>query len=459
MSHINKNALKLVIFIIRGLKKILNLSKKGLTYVGRPFSVIIDKLARYTLIPLYRIYNFFKRRFLGFVGPARSRVFAILTKKYIVHVLIVVMSLFVFVGNISAKETRAENFGEQTVVYGIFNNEERFQLVEEKATVNPEEKVLSYLDTGSQINSRSLILDDNSVTEEQLAEGLSSVTSGGSAIVKPNITETEISIASRNQTVEHNVASGETISTIAKRYNVSINTILWANNLTERSVIKPGMSLTVLPVSGVQHQVARGDTVQSLALKYSVESEKITSYNNLSEDGQIVIGQDLIIPGGERPAPTIVSRSTNQYAAIPDVSLSKILQPTTLETAPRGSSVGTGKMVWPTTWRVITQYFSWRHAGLDIDGDYSSPILAADAGVVTRVGWGNGYGNMVMVDHGNGIVTLYAHLSKFHVTQGQTVSRGQSLGMMGTTGWSTGTHLHFEVRVNGVKKNPLSYIQ
>jgi len=458
MNRINKNILKLVIFTVGGIKKTLKIGQGGLRLFFRPFLFVLSKIFRLSALPLYRLYYFFKRHLLGIFDPARNRLLSLLTKKYVVHILIVSMSLFVFFGNIGAKETRAENFGEQTVIYSLFNDEARFQLVEERAMVNPQDKVLGYLDSSSQIDNRSQILGDGSVTEEQLAEGLSSITSGGSAIVKPNITETEISIADRNDIVTHTVASGETISTIAARYNVSINTILWANNLSATSVIKPGMSLEILPVSGVQHLVSRGDTVQSLAKKYDVESDKIVSYNSLSGDGQIVIGQKLIIPGGEKPATTIVSRNS-QYAAIPDISIKKIFEPTTPETSPRGSAIGTGKMVWPTSWRVITQYFSWRHTGLDIDGDYSSPILAADAGVVTRVGWGSGYGNMVTVDHGNGIVTLYAHLSKFHVSNGEAVERGQSLGMMGSTGWSTGTHLHFEVRVNGVKKNPLSYIQ
>ncbi|OGF31253.1 hypothetical protein A2223_02340 [Candidatus Falkowbacteria bacterium RIFOXYA2_FULL_35_8] len=459
MFNLKRFSVKQAIKFINFLKLLKRKPVRFFTFSGRCFSYILNKFARFLLLPIYKSYIYSKQKLLGYYSPARNKLAGFLTKKYLVHFLIIALSMFVFVGNINAQETREENFGEKTVVYALFQNQAAdYEIVEEKANFSPDEKILSYLDKSSQITSTTTMLDSGQVSAEQLAEGFSAVTAGGSAVLKSNIVDTDLQVASgtRNKVIVHTVQSGETVSTIASGYGISINTVLWANSLSANSVIKPGMTLNILPVSGVEHKVVSGDTIQSIAKKYGIESSKIIEYNNLSDDGSIVISQGLILPGAEKPVSSIVSRSTN-YTTTPNVSITKIFQPD-YDTA-RGSSSGAGSMAWPTTWRVITQYFNWRHTGLDIDGDYNSPILAAEAGVVTRVGWGNGYGNMVLVDHGGGIVTLYAHLQTFSVKVGQSVSRGQQLGMMGSTGFSTGTHIHFEVQVNGVKKNPLSYIR
>lgn len=116
-------------------------------------------------------------------------------------------------------------------------------------------------------------------------------------------------------------------------------------------------------------------------------------------------------------------------------------------------------MNWPAGVRKITQYFSWRHTGLDIAGPLGTPIYAADSGTVEIEGWGSGYGNQIVINHGGGKKTRYAHLSKFYVEKGEAVTKGQAIAAMGSTGWSTGSHLHFEVIINGTKYNPLNYIK
>lgn len=117
------------------------------------------------------------------------------------------------------------------------------------------------------------------------------------------------------------------------------------------------------------------------------------------------------------------------------------------------------RFLWPTPSKKINQYFGWRHTGLDIDGNYSSPIYAADSGRVERSdSAASGYGLHIVLNHGGGVETLYGHLSKSFVRVGDSVQRGQTIGMMGCTGWCTGPHVHFEVIIGSRKVNPLSYL-
>jgi len=153
------------------------------------------------------------------------------------------------------------------------------------------------------------------------------------------------------------------------------------------------------------------------------------------------------LPGGAPPSPVTTTRSTTSIA--------------TLFTAPQVSapSAAVSGWVWPTDWHVITQYYGWKHTGVDIDGDYTTSSYAARGGVVVYAGWRNGYGLTVEVDHGDGYMTRYAHHSKIYVSVGDVVSTGQVLAQTGTTGRSTGTHLHFEVIRNGKFQNPLDYVR
>jgi len=136
--------------------------------------------------------------------------------------------------------------------------------------------------------------------------------------------------------------------------------------------------------------------------------------------------------------------------------LSNIAAPPPSVAAPAGSGY-----LWPAGVRYISQYFGWRHTGLDIAGKIGTGLYASRAGTVTRsqCGWNGGYGCYIIIDHGNGITTLYGHASRLYVSVGEYVSQGQTFAAMGSTGRSTGSHLHFEVRVNGARQNPLRYIR
>ena len=260
-------------------------------------------------------------------------------------------------------------------------------------------------------------------------------------------TSTLVSEKVRDKIVEYTVQDGDTISTIADKFDIDNSTLLWQNDLTSRSTIKPGQTLEILPVGGVSHKVRKGDTIYSIAKKYDVDAQPIVNFpfNTFTNDEtfELAIGQVVIVPGG-----------VIQSSAVSSTPRSTFFPPDA------GTVVASGSFVWPTQGR-ITQNFVWYHPGVDIANKAMPNVLAADSGRVTVAGWPDnyGYGNRIVIDHGNGYQTLYAHLSGFNVHVGQNVNRGDVIGRMGSTGRSTGPHLHFEVRRNGVTMNPLNVLQ
>lgn len=260
-------------------------------------------------------------------------------------------------------------------------------------------------------------------------------------------TETLVSDKMRDKIIEYEVQEGDTIGTIAEKFDVSKETILWQNDLTEKSTIKPGQTIEILPVTGVAHTVKKGDTIYSIAKKYDVDAQPIVNFpfNSFTNDESfdLAVGQSVIVPDG-------VKKETG----------TKFVPRATQLTPNAGTVVASGTFVWPASGK-ITQNFAWYHKGLDIANSSAPSILAADSGTVVVAGWPDnwGYGNRVVIDHGNGFRTLYAHLSAIYVNVGQTVKRGDSIGRMGNTGRSTGTHLHFEVIRSGAHLNPLTVLQ
>ena len=259
-------------------------------------------------------------------------------------------------------------------------------------------------------------------------------------------TTTDISSKPRDKNIEYTVQEGDTISSIAEKFGVSVDTILWQNSLNEKSKIKPGQTLEILPVTGVSHKVSKGDTVYSIAKKYDTFPQAIVDFpfNSFVNDEtfELAIGQIVVVPEGVKP---------NEKPAAPRV---RQLTPNA------GTVVASGSFVWPASGQ-ISQGFAWYHKGIDIANRGAPDILAADSGTVVVAGWPDnyGYGNRVVIDHGNGYRTLYGHMSRIYVIPGQTVSRGSAIGKMGSTGRSTGTHLHFEVISNGTYLSPLSVLR
>lgn len=250
-----------------------------------------------------------------------------------------------------------------------------------------------------------------------------------------------------NQVSEYSVKDGDTLSSIASKFGVSIDSVKWANPSINWQKVKPGVVVSIPPVTGVVYKVRPGDTVYSIAKKFQTDAQGIVDFpmNTFSDDEtfSLVAGQTLIVPDGVMPdeaAPTLPN-------------IARVLTPDA------GSVTASGSFVWPAFGR-ITQPFRWYHKGLDIANHDGGSILAADAGTVVVSGWTNtGYGNHVIIDHGNGFQTLYAHMSSIAVVTGQRVNRGSVLGQMGSTGRSTGTHLHFEIRTSSGNVDPMGYLK
>ncbi len=247
----------------------------------------------------------------------------------------------------------------------------------------------------------------------------------------------------RMDVVTYSVQTGDTVQSIAVLFGLQPTTISWANPAIEDApdLLRIGQEVTILPIDGAYHNVAEGDTLESIAEEYNVEPEAIATceYNHLEPPGySIVEGMWLIVPGGEKPyVPKVV---TTYAGAVPE------------------GARGTGRFQWPVL-GMITQGYWYGHRAIDIGAPTGSAVLAADGGFVSFAGWTDvGYGYLIVIDHVNGFATYYAHLSNIYVFSGQAVERGQVIGAVGSTGRSTGPHLHFEVRYYGTQQNPRAYL-
>ncbi len=278
-----------------------------------------------------------------------------------------------------------------------------------------------------------------------------SVISDKGDLVRPDVASTRVSQKTRTRPINYTIKPGDTISTIAQEFGISVNTILWENNLSSYSLIRPGDELTILPGTGVGHKVKSGENLSYIAKKYDITVSELMKANRLTDSSKLSIGKELFIPGGRKVTHVASKTEKKEPAYNPISTIKKIVS---------SQPVSSNKMAWPTDgYKRITQYYSWRHHGLDLADNTGTLIFAADAGTVTYSGWSNGYGYRVDVDHGGGKKTRYAHLSKIYFSNGASVTKGQAIGEMGSTGWSTGPHLHFEVIINNRKYNPLNYIK
>ncbi|PIQ70344.1 hypothetical protein COS55_03315 [Candidatus Shapirobacteria bacterium CG03_land_8_20_14_0_80_40_19] len=253
----------------------------------------------------------------------------------------------------------------------------------------------------------------------------------------------------RAEIIEYKVEPGDTLSGVSQKFGISIDSIRWANNLASINAIKPGQILRIPPADGIIHKVKKGDTVYSVAKYYGIDPQGIVDYpfNTFINDETfaLAVGQVLIVPDGTMPKVELWSPGQAYIAQ---------------RTPDAGTVVASGAFVWPTS-GTISQRYTWYHKGIDIANRAGTPVLAADAGKIIIAGWPDniGYGNRVFIDHGNGFVTVYAHLSRVDVTVGQTVTRGNVVGLIGSTGRSTGPHLHFEIRASGKAQDPLAYLK
>ncbi len=251
--------------------------------------------------------------------------------------------------------------------------------------------------------------------------------------------------AVRREIITYTVRSGDNLSSIAGYFGLDVNTLMWSNPAVEAvpDLLKLGQELTILPFDGAYHSVVSGDTLQSIADYYKVTVEDISNceLNDIPKDGKLSIGLQLVIPGGEKP---YVPRTVVHYDG----------------PVPSDASRGTGVFGWPTSGKITCGWLCYPgHHAIDIGNVAGTPIYAADSGYVAQVGWSDvGYGKMILIDHGNGFQTLYAHLHVLLVEQGTSVAKGTLIGKMGATGNATGPHLHFEVILNKKRRNPFLYL-
>jgi len=259
----------------------------------------------------------------------------------------------------------------------------------------------------------------------------------------PEGTEADIESAPRTTAISvYTVHQGDTLQSIAKMYGVSVNTIVWANNTR---VIHEGDQLVILPVSGVQYKVASGDTLVSVAKKYKADVSEVAQFNGLDDNAPLSAGQTIIIPNGEVPPTAAQIATTARQKLIKSIASGRKTEPYLGGSGPNLD----GYYGWPVQGGIITQgLHGWN--GVDIGAPTGTSVFAAAGGtvIVARSGgaWNGGYGNYIVVSHPNGTQTLYAHLSRVLVGVGSHVDQGDTIGRVGSTGASTGSHLHFEVR-------------
>jgi murein DD-endopeptidase MepM/ murein hydrolase activator NlpD len=269
--------------------------------------------------------------------------------------------------------------------------------------------------------------------------------SNSQVLVRAAAPRTIIPERTRAEITHYVVQSGDTIFGIAAQYGLAPETIMWANGRfveDNPDLLRVGQELVILPVDGVYHQVGGGDTVEKIAAAYKVEPAAIINYpiNGLeANNSQITAGQWLIVPGGTKP---YVPRTVVAYSG----------------PIPEDASKGSGVFGWPTAGQITQGYWD-RHRALDIGAWNGAPVVAADSGYVVAAGWDDsGYGRIVVIDHGNGFQSLYAHMQVYYVEVGDSVAQGETIGEVGTTGNSSGPHLHFEIHNGGAQRNPFGFL-
>lgn len=393
-------------------------------------------------LPFYRLA--FKAKYQGkalAAGRTKTGLLAILTSRYVVHGTVVALTILVSLNNLVARGAGLVDVSNESVLSKVVTESYEEEDVVERAVPQkvayiPRQNVIS-----PEVNFEAEI--GSSIEAEQ------AVTPSGNALQVPLVGGS--TIEQRSDVVTYIVQGGDTIGGIANRFGVTQKTILAANKMANADFIKPGQELIIPPITGVLHRVAKGDSIASISQKYKVDAQEILDFNHLADPSAIAIDQTLIVPGAdipeiapERPSFARPGAPTRGFAGpVPGPA----------------PTIGGGRLNWPTVGRRINQYFRWGHTGIDVECTYSNPIYAARSGTVAAVIYARyGYGYHIVINHGGGLQTLYGHNSKIFVKPGQRVNQGQTIAMCGSTGRSSGTHVHFETIVNGRKVNPLTYL-
>ena len=457
--------------ILLSVLRLLVFLKRAIFWAGRRIWHIfghINELYNKTLgFVLYRLLHNIKRLAKKHKIPLGKNIISVFGKRGVLQVVLgfVIFGIMFPHSKLYTKEVTSVP-GHDTLLYSLVGPGDHVYgtdviIIEEAHFQEKQKKEDAAWRTGAVTIGRPSMGEE--FEERELAD-ISGITAGGTAITKPDLLpgselpvkepvgqRTGAQQIGRSEVIVHTVKTGDVIGAIAEQYNISVNTILWANNLSFRSYIRPGDKLKILPGTGLLHTVVRGNTVGKIANKYDSKISSIVRANKLKKDGSdIVVGEELFIPEGTKPR-VYVPKSRPKSS-----SANRVSAPPPSVNVPAGVNY-----VWPTSCRRITQYYGWRHTGIDVGCGWGAPLIASKAGKVTKsqCGWNGGYGCYVILDHGGGVTTLYAHARKLYVSVGERVAQGQTLAEMGSTGRSTGPHIHYEVRVNGRRQNPLKYVR
>lgn len=294
------------------------------------------------------------------------------------------------------------------------------------------DKLLSDGEESDSFNSQNLPVLSSSVSSNGLtnAIGGSSITfveeSSLLPVVGPAGSLADVETYKLDQITTYTVQNGDTLSKIAKMFSVNVGTIYWANDLKRGDLVKEGDVLVILPISGIQHEIKKGDTIESVARKYKADPEEILAYNNIGKDFKV--GETVIIPNAElSPIPSSSGTNITRGTSGPNLA---------------------GYFVRPITGGRKSQGLHGFN-GVDLANSCGSPVFASASGTVLiarSAGWNGGYGRYIVIAHPNGTQTVYAHLTNVSVSAGQYTTQGSVIGSMGSTGHSTGCHIHFEVR-------------
>lgn len=432
-SNIQSLALKYARYTLLGLRATARFVFRVAGFLGSLLGAVIRIVFGFTLIPLYQLYHAFKSSLLSGVSV---RVRATTFKHVFTHTSNVLAMTLTWIGVavLAFAATTSASEPSSTLLFESLNGETGEITIEQHSSQDTAEEYVLF-----DAQPDALVFVDDAQFDSY------GIDDDGAFQTEPFNSVFEAP-RTRTGTETYIVKDGDTLSGIAARFGLNVNTILWANNLTQYSVIRPNASLTILPTDGVLYTVAKGDTISKIAKRYGISEESIIAFNTNGDT--IVPGTNIVLPDAKPLRVLVQTPSRSSTSNIPAGAFT-----------PKRSS-GSG-FTWPTPGRRINQYFSWRHNGLDIDNNTADdPIYAAESGTIIKAGWNNGgYGNRVLIQHSGGQQTNYGHLKKVFVKAGEKVQKGDVIGIMGTTGRSTGVHLHFEIIINGRRVNPLSYLQ
>jgi len=406
----------------------------------------------------YRAYRFIKKT-LAIQVLENGRLVNLFNRRHAINGAILILTFLVTATNIQASNGPVrDEVGSQKSILAQFTNEIDDELLVEEAdtVVEPNDNV-SYIDgqalnaqeyytgtnSGASPDTDEISADDPAAEETLPFYAVRSQSESASQLEHP---------PTRSGIIEYVVQEGDNVESIAEKYGLQAQTVIQANGLGSRGLIRIGQTLRLLPIDGIVYKTKKGDNLSKIATTYRSDTEKIAEMNSLAADAVLDAGVELVLPGGRLPAPPSAPRPSSYASNFRDT----YVPPTAFD------GLSAGALLWPCASRRITQYFTRRHFGLDVGAAKGTPIYAADDGTVIYSGWNSGgYGNMTILDHGGGLYTRYGHATKLLTRVGDVVKKGDTIALVGSTGRSTGPHLHFEVLKGDIhhRINPLDWIK